>query len=133
SPLPPTPPPRRVGLRGFYAIHDGWCYCHRKRFREGGDDGHATFLSSRPTPLGSGFESLGAYHFSTLPTPSLSADGDLLAVDRAVRDRMPKVEPVGVLSRLSAPNLGVFRGRDALRNGVTRDQLARLRAHGIIE
>jgi hypothetical protein len=46
---------------------------------------------------------------------------------------MPKVQPVAVLSRLSAPALGVFRGRDALAEGVTRDQLTRLRGAGVIE
>src|SRR4051812_40227662 len=46
---------------------------------------------------------------------------------------MPKVQPVAALSRLSAASLGVFRGRAACVEGVTRDQLARLRADGVIE
>ena len=46
---------------------------------------------------------------------------------------MPKVQPVAVLSRLSAPSLGVFRGRDAIAEGVTRDQLTRLRTDGVTE
>jgi hypothetical protein len=46
---------------------------------------------------------------------------------------MPKVQPVAALSRLSAPNLGVFRGRDAIADGVSRDQLTRLRATDVIE
>jgi hypothetical protein len=40
---------------------------------------------------------------------------------------------VGALSALAAPNLGVFRGRDAVRVGVTRDQLTRAIRAGVIE
>jgi hypothetical protein len=46
---------------------------------------------------------------------------------------MPKDQPAAVLSRLSAPTLGVFRGREALARGVDRDQLARWRAGGVLE
>jgi len=41
--------------------------------------------------------------------------------------------PLGVLSQLTADSLGVFRGRDAVEVGVTRKQLAGLRAAGVIE
>jgi len=46
---------------------------------------------------------------------------------------MPKEPPMAVLSRLGAPSQGVFRGRRAIDAGLTRDQLARLRADGSIE
>jgi very-short-patch-repair endonuclease len=46
---------------------------------------------------------------------------------------MPKDPAIAVLSRLSASSLGVFRGRVAVEEGVTRDQLTRLRAAGAIE
>jgi hypothetical protein len=39
----------------------------------------------------------------------------------------------GALSRLGAANLGVFRGRDAIRRGVTRDQLTTAIRTGVIE
>jgi hypothetical protein len=40
---------------------------------------------------------------------------------------------VGTISRLSAPSVGVFRGRDAVAHGVTRKQLSTLVAAGVIE
>jgi very-short-patch-repair endonuclease len=40
---------------------------------------------------------------------------------------------MAIVSRLGAPSLGVFRGNDAVERGVTRNQLARLRAGGVIE
>ncbi len=46
---------------------------------------------------------------------------------------MPKEPPIAVLSRLSAPACGVFRGREAISLGVTRDRLTTLRADGVIE
>jgi very-short-patch-repair endonuclease len=46
---------------------------------------------------------------------------------------MPKESPLAALSRLSGPSLGVFRGRTATANGVTRDQLTRSRVDGVIE
>ena len=46
---------------------------------------------------------------------------------------MQKAPAVAVLSRLSAPSLGVFRGSVAAELGVTRDQLTALRAAGVIE
>jgi hypothetical protein len=46
---------------------------------------------------------------------------------------MQKAPAIAVLSRLSAPSLGVFRGREATEHGVTRDQLTLLRAAGAIE
>jgi very-short-patch-repair endonuclease len=39
----------------------------------------------------------------------------------------------GMLSRLSAPTLGVFRDRDAVALGVSRKQIATLRASGVVE
>jgi len=39
----------------------------------------------------------------------------------------------GALSRLGAANLGVFRGRDAIRRGITRDQLTTAIRTGVIE
>lgn len=46
---------------------------------------------------------------------------------------MPQESAVATLSNLSAPMLGVFRGRDAVAAGVTRKQLGMLRAQGVIE
>ena len=46
---------------------------------------------------------------------------------------MANRSPVGTLSRLSASALGVFRGRDAVALGVSRKQLASMRADGVIE
>jgi len=46
---------------------------------------------------------------------------------------MANRSPVGALSQLSASTLGVFRGRDAVAVGVTRKQLATMRADGVIE
>jgi very-short-patch-repair endonuclease len=40
---------------------------------------------------------------------------------------------LAALSRLSAPSLGVFRGRAAIDLGVTRNQIAALRREGVIE
>jgi hypothetical protein len=40
---------------------------------------------------------------------------------------------VGLLSKLSAPSQGVFRGRDAVKLGITRKQLAALARSGVIE
>jgi very-short-patch-repair endonuclease len=42
-------------------------------------------------------------------------------------------QPIAVLSELSAPSLGVFRGRAAVERGVTRNQLSRFVAAGVIE
>jgi hypothetical protein len=41
--------------------------------------------------------------------------------------------PIGTLSELSAPSLGVFHSRAAVKLGVSRKQLAALRAAGVIE
>jgi hypothetical protein len=46
---------------------------------------------------------------------------------------MPKEVPLAALSRLSAASLGVFRGRAAIAEGMSRDHLTRLRADGVIE
>ena len=46
---------------------------------------------------------------------------------------MPQGAPVAALSRLSAPTRGVFRGSAATKVGLTRDQLSRLCASGVIE
>ncbi|TMK63422.1 MAG: hypothetical protein E6G60_08270 [Actinobacteria bacterium] len=46
---------------------------------------------------------------------------------------MDQGSPLGVLSQLTADSLGVFRGRDAVEVGVTRKQLAGLRAAGVID
>jgi hypothetical protein len=46
---------------------------------------------------------------------------------------MPKEAPIAVLSRLSAPALGVFRGSEASALGISRDRLTKLRADGVIE
>ena len=46
---------------------------------------------------------------------------------------MPKEPSITTLSRLSARSLGVFKAGSAVDRGVTRDQLARLRAGGAIE
>jgi very-short-patch-repair endonuclease len=40
---------------------------------------------------------------------------------------------IGVLSRLSAPSLGVFRGQRAVALGVSRKQIAALRAAGVVD
>ena len=40
---------------------------------------------------------------------------------------------IGVLSDLSAGSLGVFRGREAVRSGVSRNQLTALIAAGALE
>jgi Transcriptional regulator, AbiEi antitoxin len=39
----------------------------------------------------------------------------------------------GALSRLSVVNIGVFRGRDAVRRGVTRNQLTAAIEAGVVE
>jgi very-short-patch-repair endonuclease len=46
---------------------------------------------------------------------------------------MANRSPVGALSRLSSSTLGVFRGRDAVAVGVSRKQLATMRADDVIE
>ena len=46
---------------------------------------------------------------------------------------MSNERPSGRLSRLSAGNLGVFRGSDAVAEGVSRKQLATLKAAGVID
>jgi hypothetical protein len=46
---------------------------------------------------------------------------------------MPNVQALAVISRLSAPTAGTFRGRVAVSLGVTRDQLRRLSAAGAIQ
>ncbi len=46
---------------------------------------------------------------------------------------MTNESAVGTLSKLGAESLGVFRGRDAVRLGVSRKQLAALAAAGVIE
>jgi very-short-patch-repair endonuclease len=46
---------------------------------------------------------------------------------------MTQESPAGTLSRLSASSLGVFRGHAAVEHGVTRNQLASLRASGVVE
>ena len=46
---------------------------------------------------------------------------------------MPKGHALAVLSQLSAPSAGTFRGRVAVARGVTRDQLRGLSAAGAIE
>jgi hypothetical protein len=46
---------------------------------------------------------------------------------------MARKSPIGALSTLSAPALGVFRGREAVSFGVTRNQLAALARDGVIE
>lgn len=40
---------------------------------------------------------------------------------------------IGLLSQLSAPSLGVFRGRAAVELGVSRKQIASLRAAGVVD
>jgi len=46
---------------------------------------------------------------------------------------MTHERPLGVLSRLSASSLGVFRGRDAVDLGVTRKQIVALTRTGAVE
>lgn len=46
---------------------------------------------------------------------------------------MLRESPLAVISRLSAPSLGVFRGAAATSLGVSRNQIAALRAAGVIE
>src|SRR5262245_39546795 len=46
---------------------------------------------------------------------------------------MPKESVFAVLAALGARNLGVFRGREATTSGITRRQLAALRAEGVVE
>jgi hypothetical protein len=46
---------------------------------------------------------------------------------------LTRESPVAVISRLSAASLGVFRGAAATDLGVSRNQIAALRAAGIIE
>ena len=46
---------------------------------------------------------------------------------------MQRERPIAVLAELSAPSLGVFRGRAAVERGVTRKQLSRFLAAGVIE
>jgi very-short-patch-repair endonuclease len=46
---------------------------------------------------------------------------------------MASKSPIGALSILSASALGIFRGRDAVKLGVTRNQLAILMRDGVIE
>ena len=46
---------------------------------------------------------------------------------------MQKESPVAVLSRISRAALGVFRGREAVDAGVSRNQLMLLRRQGVIE
>ena len=56
-----------------------------------------------------------------------------MAVATRLEEWMPKKSPVGALSRLSAPSLGVFRGTEAVEVGVSRNQLTKLLAQGVIE
>ena len=46
---------------------------------------------------------------------------------------MSHERPIGVVSRLGARSLGVFRGQTAVEHGVSRKQLAVLHANGVIE
>lgn len=46
---------------------------------------------------------------------------------------MQPVSPMAIISKLSAPTCGVFRGTAAVSRGVRRTQLARLKTAGIIE
>ena len=46
---------------------------------------------------------------------------------------MSHERPIGVVSRLGARSLGVFRGRTAVEHGVTRNQLGALQANGVIQ
>jgi very-short-patch-repair endonuclease len=45
---------------------------------------------------------------------------------------MPHVGAIGALAQLTAPTLGVFRGEDARRVGISKNQLASMRAHGVV-
>jgi hypothetical protein len=46
---------------------------------------------------------------------------------------MSQESPVALVSTLARPQLGVFRGRDAVEVGLTRKQLLTLTKHGIVE
>ena len=46
---------------------------------------------------------------------------------------MQPVSPMAIISKLSAPTCGVFRGTAAVSRGVRRTQLARLKTAGVIE
>jgi very-short-patch-repair endonuclease len=46
---------------------------------------------------------------------------------------MSRESPVATLSRLSAPFLGVFRGRTAVEHGLSRNQLGKMQSIGVID
>lgn len=45
---------------------------------------------------------------------------------------MPNVAALGALAKLTARTLGVFRSEDAIRIGIDRNQLAAMKAHGVV-
>src|SRR4029077_6532114 len=57
----------------------------------------------------------------------------LVGIYRPGSDPVAPKSPVAIVSELAVATDGAFRGAEAVRRGVSRDQLAHLRAQGVIE